>query len=65
MALRAKIVSGEAAGFGSLNVKGENQAWRNFRRNLKGRANFSHLLVAPRWQTPGMRRSSLLDLRAP
>jgi hypothetical protein len=65
MALRAKIRPDEAEseGCGGTTVEGENEVWPDFRRNPSGRANFPHFVVNRRSQTPGMHRSSLLELR--
>jgi len=76
--LRAKIGSDEAEpeGFGGSKVEGENEVWRDFRRNPKGRGQFfpfrrqsslADTRYPPHGQRPvrgdpGMRRSSFLEL---
>jgi len=64
MALRAKSVSGEAedADFGHSKARTTTKAEAIFAATRRDGAGFPDFRVARRSQTPGMRRSSLLEL---
>jgi hypothetical protein len=52
----------EAAGFGGTKVKADNEVWRDFRRNPKGRGQFSRSLRRSSLTYTRYAHSSLLDL---
>jgi hypothetical protein len=65
MALRAKTRPDEAEfeGFGGSKSENENEVWADFRRNPKGRDQFSPLLRQSSLANTGMRHSSFFELR--
>src|ERR1700745_1917975 len=53
----------ESAAHGETTCKDENEVWPNFRRNPKGRGQFSRLRCRSSLEGSNIRRSSLLEAR--